>query len=488
MNDFIDLNKVRTAVPETQPLYREIPPAESFPIEALGDFSEAAQAIQRIIQAPDAICGQSILAGLTLAAQPFADVVVDGRCSPLSCFFTSVAESGERKSAVDAVATLSHRVHEENLEIEYQNQLKQYNREFAAWKQSRDEGMKGKKSKLDKLSFLDDHGDEPEPPIQPIMLVEEPTLEAIHKILSIGQPSIGLFSDEAGRLIGGHAMNQDNALKTAAGLSSLWDRGEAKRSRSGDGHTSLKGKRLSMHIMMQPIVAEQMLGSEIFSGQGLLSRMLITWPESITGQRSYTAEDAYQNPAVMHYLGAVTTLLERPPPVNEFNQLNPPKLELSPDAKQLFIRFHDHCDRNAANGATYESVRGLANKAPELATRLAGVFTVVSGHACIDADAMERGIQLMKYYLNEAIRISSAGQISQGLKDAQLLLNWLREKEHRLLHPVLVYQNAPSRRLRTKKGAKAAIHILQDHGWLSPINDVEIDGKKRREAWRLNDV
>jgi len=481
----VDIEKARPGAPEVQPLYRELPPAKPFPMDALGEFSDAARTLQRVIQAPDAICGQSILAGLTLAAQPFADISIDGRISPISSYFVSVAETGERKSAVDSVATRPHREHEERIEVEYRDDFKQYEREYAAWKQSRDDGMKSRKSKSEKYNFLEGHGDDPEPPIQPVMLIEEPTLEAIHKIFAIGLPSVGLFSDEGGRLIGGHAMNSDNALKTAAGLSSLWDRGEAKRTRSGDGHTSLKGKRLSIHIMMQGIVADKMLGNDIFTGQGLLSRMLIVWPESTTGTRKYTSENVYQNPSVIRYTAVCTALLERELPVNEYNQLNPPKLELSPEAKQLYITFHDYCDRNAAAGNEYESVRGLANKAAELAARLAGVFTVVSNGSCINADAMERGIKLLTYYLNEAVRISSAGQISQDLKDAEKLLKWFHEKNHTQVYPVLVYRNAPSRKLREKEAALKVLHILEDHGRLISIHGAEIDGSLRRDAWRL---
>ena len=109
----VDMDKARSGAPEVQPLYRELPPAKPFPMDALGEFSDAAKTLQRVIQAPDAICGQSILAGLTLAAQPFADVSIDGRISPISSYFVSVAETGERKSAVDSVATWPHREHEE---------------------------------------------------------------------------------------------------------------------------------------------------------------------------------------------------------------------------------------------------------------------------------------------------------------------------------------------------------------------------------------
>ena len=101
---------------------------------------------------------------------------------------------------------------------------------------------------------------------------------------------------------------------------------------------------------------------------------------------------------------------------------------------------------------------------------------------------MERAIKLMMYYLNEAIRLSSAGRINRDLKDAELLLNWLQEYNHTLVYPVLIYQKAPSRQLREKKHALKAIHILEEHGWLTPVDAIEVDGKMRREVWRLTRV
>ena len=45
--------------------------------------------------------------------------------------------------------------------------------------------------------------DSPVPPLHPLVLVEEPTYEGIVKYLAIGQPSVGLFSDEGGRFLEG---------------------------------------------------------------------------------------------------------------------------------------------------------------------------------------------------------------------------------------------------------------------------------------------
>jgi hypothetical protein len=86
-----------------RPLMRELPPSDPFPTEALGSLlAPTARAIHDRVRAPIAICGQAVLAATTLAVQGFANVKLPmGHQKPLSCFFVSVAATGERKSAVD---------------------------------------------------------------------------------------------------------------------------------------------------------------------------------------------------------------------------------------------------------------------------------------------------------------------------------------------------------------------------------------------------
>src|SRR3989442_3643222 len=89
-----------------RPLMRDMPPADRFPVDALGDvLAPAAHAIQDRVQAPLAICGQSVLAAATLAVQAHADVELPMRqLRPLTNFYMTIAATGERKSAVDAEA------------------------------------------------------------------------------------------------------------------------------------------------------------------------------------------------------------------------------------------------------------------------------------------------------------------------------------------------------------------------------------------------
>jgi Protein of unknown function (DUF3987) len=73
-------------------------------------------------------------------------------------------------------------------------------------------------------------------------------------------------------------MSDDNKLRTAAGLSELWDGEPIKRVRAGDGTLVLPGRRVAMHLMAQPDVAAIMLSDRMLLSQGFLSRCLVTAP------------------------------------------------------------------------------------------------------------------------------------------------------------------------------------------------------------------
>ena len=90
-----------------RPLTRQMPPADVFPVDALGDvLGAAARAIHDRVQAPLAICSQSVLAAAALAVQAHANVELPmGHVRPVSDYFVTVAETGARKSASDTEAT-----------------------------------------------------------------------------------------------------------------------------------------------------------------------------------------------------------------------------------------------------------------------------------------------------------------------------------------------------------------------------------------------
>lgn len=316
-----------------RPLIRELPPADQFPVGALGDILGAAtRAINDRVQAPMAICGQSTLAAATLAAQGHADVELPtGHVKPITNYLFSIAETGERKTATDTEALWPFRKREKALRENYDKALPLYENATIAWEKARDHAIK--KAKGDRAaikSALDNLGPPPAAPLTPMLTFPEPTYEGLVKHLPSGQPSVGIFSAEGGQFIGGHGMTEEAKLRTAAGLSCLWDGETIKRVRGGDGVTILPGRRVALHLMAQSAVAAVMLSDPMLLNQGLLSRCLVTAPESNAGSRLWHDPATDSDAAMKRYGARILGILEKPLPLVEgkTNELSPRALPL----------------------------------------------------------------------------------------------------------------------------------------------------------------
>src|SRR5262249_32196958 len=160
-------------------------------------------------------------------------------------------------------------------------------------------------------------------------------------------------------------------------LSALWDRGTCNRVRGGDGATVLPGRRVAMHLMAQPDVAAIWFSDRLLIDQGLLSRVLATAPEPASGTRMHPEPSPESDTVLKGYGARLLSILERPLPLatGTFNELAPRKLMLSTDSRCMSIAFGNHIETRLGAGGELEPVRGLANKLPEHAARIAAVLT-----------------------------------------------------------------------------------------------------------------
>ncbi len=485
--------EAETAAEAPRPLMRDMPSADQFPVDALGPaLASAARAIQDRVQAPMAICGQSVLAAATLAVQGYADVKLPiGQVRPISEYFLTIARSGERKTAADAEALRSARKHEADLRGQYELDLPSYLNMKVAYEKARDVAAKSCKGDMAKIkAALDQLGPAPVAPLSPILTCQEPTFEGLCKLAIHGRASLGVFSSEGGQFIAGHGMSADHRLKTAAGLSAFWDGDEIKRVRSGDGATTLVGRRVSVHLMAQPDVAALWLADPLLIEQGLLSRCLVSAPDSTAGTRFQHDEKNETQVHLDAYRARLDEIFAANLPLadGKQNELAPRVIELSQQAAGLWRGFADHVERMIGPGGALEPVRGLANKLPEHAARLAGVLTLVDDLAATEilTTHMQAGIQLAQHYAAEALRLHETSRVSDDLIAAQKLLAWLRGPWGK---PVVslpnIYQKGPNS-IRDKATAKKLVGILEEHGHMVRLQaGADIDGQHRREAWRV---
>jgi hypothetical protein len=266
----------------------------------------------------------------------------------------TVAESGERKSAVDFEAMKAARQYEKQLNRAYTEEYQTHTAQLAEWESQRDVAKSAARQLKGKgfAAALDGLGPAPQSPLLPSLVVENFTIEGLTKMLASGQPSIGIFSDEGALVFGGHAMARETVTRTVGSLSKLWDKGTIDRIRAGDGVTKLYGRRVALHLMMQPIIAERALSDDVLSGQGFLARCLLAWPESTAGHRPYVAESLNDDPAMLKYVSTLAALHGKPLPLadDQRNELAPPALRLAPEAFRVWRGVHDVIEKAIAPG------------------------------------------------------------------------------------------------------------------------------------------
>ena len=491
-------------IPESPaPLLREIAPAATFPISSLGPLQQAVEAAHDISQAPIAIAGQSALSVAALAVQPFADVQTLGGFAPLSLFCLTIAQSGERKSATDRILMSELKQYEIEADRDYRDAIERWRIASAFFKADHDRIMNGFRrrggDREAAQADIEALGPEPSAPLAPNVTATEPTLEGLHRLYQTGQPSLGLFSDEGGQFLGGHAMNSENRLKTVAGLSSLWDGQAINRTRAGDGATTLYGRRLSAHLMIQPVAARPLLDDPMASGQGFLARFLITEPSSAIGKRFSRGGSAEAQEAQMAFGRHLQEILSTPKPTHPENpqQLEPRQLPLSASAEELLWRYYEVIEAEQIAGGDLEYVRPFASKSPEQAARIAGILTLWQDLDAreVSAQAIEWGITLAQYYLFEAKRLTEAVGVSRNTDRAEILRKWLLsgwperavslDRNPDFVLPSDVVQHGPNS-FRETQSAKRFLATLASSGWLVKLPaHTEVDRSPRKLAYRI---
>lgn len=455
--------------PEPLPLLPEQEKSAPYPLEALGDLiGGAAQAIVEAVQVSDALAAQSVLSAAAMAAQAHGNAQRGGQLIPLSLFVLTVAESGDRKSAADRLALQAHQQHQRELLEQHKGDAKEYRDQRDAYQKARTCILD--KAKGDPESVADELGAllEPEAPPSPFILSEEPTLEGLQKSLLRGHPSQGLFSDEGGQFFGGYATKPENALKSVAGLSKLWDGAPISRTRASEGESAVRyGCRLSTHLMIQPIVATDVLSNSVMQGQGFLARFLIAWPESLAGTRFYRDADPNRDPRLGRYWQRMARLLAQEPALDEHGELNPPTLVMEPLAHVAWVAEHDAIEGQLGQGGDMQEIKPTAAKGAENLLRIAGVLAVVEGQQSIGVDLVERSAVLVRWYLAEAQRLTNPAKIDPQLLAASRLRDWLAANQWHKFEARTLQREGPPFIRKSAKQRDVILGVLVQHHWLS---------------------
>lgn len=467
-----------------------------YPLDALPQaMREAVTEYRAFGQQPLSLIAGSALAAVSLAAQGRADVVrVRGWLSgPISLYLMTIAVSGERKTAADEIFAGPIRAWMQERSSLQDEERRSARAARAIWEADHKAILgqlaagRGKgapvtteartAAEADERELarqLRELGEAPEPPAEPALFCEDATPEGLVLKAAKGWPSLALATDEAGLVVGGRGMRDESGIAFIATLSKFWGGQEYRRDRAGDGASLVRGRRLTVNLMMQPVMFERLLayqGNSVRS-MGLLSRFLMGWPASTMGGRGLVYPEG--SPKLGVFGARLCELLDAPLPIASGNmELAPPALPLTPAAQEIWGEHYKTIERELGALGPYAEIQDIASKNAEQAARLAGVFHVFERGpgGAIDASTMAAAVSLARWYLDEAGRVLEAFETAREVRDADLLLEWLQRRKVLSFHAreILRFGPAPFRNVKRRD---AALDLLLQDGTVQAVPGV----------------
>ena len=455
-------------------LLPDVVPPTPYPLDALPDILRGAvEAIVEHAMVPAAIAGQCIVGAITHSAQTRVNAwhpqdKPEG--APCMLFMLSLFDSGEGKSSARELAfkTID----------EAEKEARARHRQACAEIEAMAAGLKGK----ERNEYLAANPLPPDPKTQ----YSDATYEPLVGDFIRGKSAASWDTDEGGQMLCGHSLKADTKAATLGGLTTVYSSGKFERTRSRsnlEGSGVAYNRRLSIHLMAQPVVVKEALSNPLLVGQGFLARFLLAAPDSLAGNCLITVEslqrNAYADPRLQAYWSRLKEIAASPEYIDpETGEVTPPVLEPDEEAKKEWVKFRNEIERERGPLGMFAELKQFAARCAEQALRLAAVFGCFEGVKHIDADCMRRACMLARYSLSEWSRYIDAGAVDPELKRAAELLSWLRDPKHaakwQVFHVNDLGKSGPPAVRKAKVRDKLLAVLLKYHHLLS------IDGKQFR--------
>jgi len=466
-------------------------PPPPYPLDALGpDLAAVVRAIVALTQTPVEMAAQAVLSVVALGVQTNWSVrLPSGDIRPTSCFFLTVAESGERKSSVAGLALVPVRAREERLACAAPREERDYRARLQAWRLTR---ALARRDALNDVTYISPTSREAAAiddetkflarrprPFAPRFLCTTSTALADLADQLKARPSLLLFSEAAAQFLG-HAVRAPARRATAAFLRDIWDAGFLHRGR-GRALERVCNRRLSIHLTAPLEDAKKLLTDPVLAREGALARFLVAAPVSTHGRRPWREMES--DPVLDDYAARMAGLLVVSEPPADVGEVITHLLNLTPDARALWIAFADEMETAVAPGGPFALAPAVGGRLAQHAARLAALLVAYDDPraSTIAARWMEAGITLARWYGAEMRRLLA--MVAPPADPVRDLLRWLhRARAGRRFQALDIYREGPPA-LRRAAQARAALKVLERHGRIRAVG-----GVFPHESWEINDL
>lgn len=398
-----------------------------------GVWGDMVAAVSRSTQTPTAINVLCCLGVLGTLLQRRFEVDCGTHTEPLSIWAVSVSPSGTRKTAVAGAFQRplldweKRRADAMRREIARNNAVRETTlKRIESLKQ---QAGKAKEDELiairneienETVNMLDELR-------APMLFVEDVTPETMQKLLAEQGGRMGVLSDEPGlfRILGG--------LYSGGGGASLevflkGHAGSALKVHRAARSVFVDRPAVSMSLMVQPDLMNDLAGSNQFRASGLMARFLWAVPATTVGTRN--VYDRYRVPPEVQagYDAAVRAMLEGYPPEPGASD-KAVTLRLDDCAEELWLEFAQQVEDQQGEGGPLDSIRDWSSKLPGAVARVAALLELAAGgleRRTVGMDAMHQAITLAKLLIphtKAAFNLLGADALEA---DAIAVLKWVR--------------------------------------------------------------
>ncbi len=452
-----------------------------FPVDAIpGIYGSMVRELATSCQVDAGLPGSQMLAVLSAAIGARLKIHLDSHTEQGNLYLLSVIGSGNRKTEINSQLTAPLHAYQkarrdaispiiregENKMRILERRLEKLQKEAA----NKDDPNERNLLMRSCQEILNEIGQNPVPAM-PTYLVDDVTLERLGSLMADNDERAAILSAEGGffKLIAGlyskgHA-NIDLILKAHAG--DAWS-----SDRVGREGKAMERPALTLGLMVQPDVLEEIGRNSEFRGRGLSARFLYTWCQSKAGYR--TRQTSPVSPNVKEaYHGGIVSLMG----IEEKSDL-----KLSPEAQQIWNKFADDVEVLLRPGADLEHLVDWGSKLAGAVARISGLLHFAEHGRdgigkTISPDSMSRSCYLGAYYIEHARAAFGIMKEDVRLSVARKILDYIkRYKPERFKgRDLFNHTNCASMDEITP-----GLTILMERGYIREVGRIEHRGRVGR--------
>ncbi|CAM9288481.1 unnamed protein product [Ectocarpus sp. 12 AP-2014] len=463
--------------------YASISKEEQWPaFEEWTHFESTSLEVAQHVEVAPEMARTTALGAMAMACQGVVDVAFpNGHVVPTSLNLLTIADSGERKTALEDwffkpirdFQTVQKKERQRSIQI-YKRDLKNWkNAEKALEKKRTQAFINGEPTEEIERQQTELDGQQPQSSRLRQLIYENVTPSALAFSLYENIPLACLVSSEAGNIFEGRAF-QDLPM-----LNSMWSGSTLEVSRRSTESFTLENPRLSLALMAQPKVIDRFLekrGSEA-RDNGFLSRLMVIKPVSWIGSRKGGHP---VGPNIRKaFSDRVTKLLSEAFAILDSENPQRRVLIFNPSAKKRWQEIQQSIEQDMAEHRQYYHTRDHASKLIDNITRVAAIIhTFEEYEGDINSDVLEYAYRLCKCYSNHYLKYLA------GEPEIVTITNELVREIRRLCSPgtgptchfkkTLFLQNGRGK-TRNKQKLDEALELLEKLGHLKKTGSYDYE-------------